>query len=137
MCINFVCLASPHREHVYNIVLASHIDTSALSDGTYELISDSEGGDLEAQVSALSDRTYELILDSEGGDLEAQVSALSDGTYELIPDSEGGDFEAQVNTAVLTEAQDQSSEEPRAQIITIYCYYLLVHLQFLGFELKP
>ena len=31
--------------------LASHIDTSALSDGTYELIPDSEGGDLEAQVN--------------------------------------------------------------------------------------
>ena len=33
--------------------LASHIDTTALSDGTYELIPDSEGGDLEAQVNAV------------------------------------------------------------------------------------
>ena len=36
---------------VYNIVLALHIDTTALSDGTYEMILDSEGGDLEAQVN--------------------------------------------------------------------------------------
>ena len=74
VCINFVCLASPHRECVYNTVLALHIDTTA----------------------------------------------LSDGTYELIPDSEGGDLEAQVNTTVLTEAQDQSSEEPRAEIVSDY-----------------
>ena len=32
--------------------LASHIDTSALSDGTYELIPDSEEVDQEAQVNA-------------------------------------------------------------------------------------
>ena len=48
------------------------------------------------------------------------TTALSDGTYELIPDSEGGDLEAQVNTAVLTEAPDQSSEEPRAEIVSDY-----------------
>ena len=48
------------------------------------------------------------------------TTALSDGTYELIPDSEGGDLEAQVNTAVLTEAPDQSSEEPRAEIVNDY-----------------
>ena len=82
--------------------------------------------------------------------LHLDTTTLSDGTYELIPESDGGDLEAQVNTAELTEAPDQSSEEPRAEIvsdyregkpraeiITIYCYYLLVHLQFLGFELKP
>ena len=40
------------------------------------------------------------------------TTVLSDGTYELIPESEGGDLEAQANTAVLTEAPDQSSEEP-------------------------
>ena len=74
MCFIFVCLASPHRERVYNTVLASHIDTTA----------------------------------------------LLDGTHELIPDSEGGDFEAQVNTVVLTEAPDQSSEEPRAEIVSDY-----------------
>ena len=48
------------------------------------------------------------------------TTALSDGTYELIPDSEGGDLEAQVNTVVLTEAPEQSSEEPRAEIVSDY-----------------
>ena len=56
MCVNFVCLvltaASPHRVYVYNTVLASHIDTTVLSDGTYELIPESEGGDPEVQVNA-------------------------------------------------------------------------------------
>ena len=74
MYINFVCLASPHRKCVLISSLALHIDTSA----------------------------------------------LSDGTYELIPDTEGGDFKAQANTAVLTEAPDQSSEEPRAEIVSDY-----------------
>ena len=31
--------------------LALHLDTTALSDGTYELIPDSEGSDFEAQVN--------------------------------------------------------------------------------------
>ena len=35
-----------------NTVLASHIDTTALADGTYELIPESEGGDPEVQVNA-------------------------------------------------------------------------------------
>ena len=52
--------------------------------------------------------------------LYIDTTALSDGTYELIPKSEGGDYEAQVNTAVLTEAPDQSSEEPRAEIVSDY-----------------
>ena len=52
--------------------------------------------------------------------LHIDTTALSDGTYELIPDSEGGDLEAQVNTAVLTEAPDQSSEVPRAEIVSDY-----------------
>ena len=52
--------------------------------------------------------------------LHIDTTILSDGTYELIPDSEGGDLEAQVNTAVLTEAPDQSSEEPRAEIVSDY-----------------
>ena len=42
------------------------------------------------------------------------TTVLSDGMYELIPESEGGDPEVQVNAAVLTEAPDQSSEEPKA-----------------------
>ena len=36
---------------VFNDVLALHIDTTALSDGTYELIPESDGGDFEAQVN--------------------------------------------------------------------------------------
>ena len=32
--------------------LASHIDTTVLADGTYELIPESEGGDQEAQLNA-------------------------------------------------------------------------------------
>ena len=74
MCICFVCLASLHRECVFNTVLALHIDTTA----------------------------------------------LSDETYELIPDFEGGDLEAQANATILTEAPDQSSEEPRAEIVSDY-----------------
>ena len=50
--------------------------------------------------------------------LHIDTTALSDGTYELIPESDGGDLEAQANTAELTEAPDQSSEEPRAEIIS-------------------
>ena len=38
---------------VYNIVLASHIDTTVLADGTYELIPESEGGDPEVQVNTV------------------------------------------------------------------------------------
>jgi len=32
--------------------LASHIDTTTLTDGTYELIPESDGGDPEVQVNA-------------------------------------------------------------------------------------
>ena len=52
--------------------------------------------------------------------LHIDTTALSDRTYELIPESEGGDHEAQVNAAVLTEDPDQSSEEPRAEIVSDY-----------------
>ena len=38
--------------YVYNTVLASHIDTTDLVDGTYELIPESEGSDPEVQVNA-------------------------------------------------------------------------------------
>ena len=48
------------------------------------------------------------------------TTVLSDGTYELIPESEGGDPEAQVNTAVLTEAPEQSSEVPKADLVSNY-----------------
>ena len=48
------------------------------------------------------------------------TAVLSDGTYELIPESEGGDPEAQVNAAVLTEAPDRSSEEPKVDLVSDY-----------------
>ena len=38
--------------YVYNVVLALHLGTTALSDGTYELIPESDGGDPEVQVNA-------------------------------------------------------------------------------------
>ena len=43
-------VSSP-RVYVYNTVLASHIDTTVLADGMYELIPESEGGDQEAQLN--------------------------------------------------------------------------------------
>ena len=52
--------------------------------------------------------------------LHIDTTTLSDGTYELIPESDGGDLEAQVNTAELTEAPNQSSEEPSAEIVSNY-----------------
>ena len=36
----------------YNTFFASHVDTTILADGTYELIPESEEGDPEAQVNA-------------------------------------------------------------------------------------
>ena len=48
------------------------------------------------------------------------TTTLSDGTYELIPDSEGGDLEAQTNATELTEAPNQSSEEPQAVLASDY-----------------
>ena len=44
-------VSSP-RVYVYNTVLASHIDTTVLSDGTYKLIPESEEGNQEAQLNA-------------------------------------------------------------------------------------
>ena len=52
--------------------------------------------------------------------LHIDTTTLSDGTYELIPESDGGDLEAQANTTELTEALDQSSEEPKTDIISEY-----------------
>ena len=37
--------------YVYNTILASHIDTTVLADGTYELIPESEEGYQEAQLN--------------------------------------------------------------------------------------
>ena len=52
--------------------------------------------------------------------LHLDTTTLSDGAYELIPESDGGDLDAQVNTAELTEAPNQSSEEPSAEIVSNY-----------------
>ena len=52
--------------------------------------------------------------------LHIDTSTLSNGTYELIPESDGGDLETQLNTAELTEAPEQSSEEPSAEIVSNY-----------------
>ena len=52
--------------------------------------------------------------------LHIDTTTLLDGTYELIPESDGGDLEAQVNTAELTEAPNQISEEPSAEIVSNY-----------------
>ena len=48
------------------------------------------------------------------------TTVLADGTYELISESEEGDPEAQMNAAILTEAPDQSPEEPKANLASDY-----------------
>ena len=48
------------------------------------------------------------------------TTVLSDGTYEQIPESEGIGQEAQVNAAILAEDPDQSSEEPKADLVSDY-----------------
>jgi len=48
------------------------------------------------------------------------TTVLAAGTYELIPEYEGGDQEAQVNAALLTEAPDQSPNEPKADLVSDY-----------------
>ena len=49
-----ICRLQLYREMSVFVIssIALHIDTTALSDGTYELIPESEGGDHEAQVNA-------------------------------------------------------------------------------------
>ena len=61
---------------VYNVVLALHIDTTTLSDGTYELIPESDGGDLEAQVN-----TVELT--------EASDQISEESRAEIVSNREG------------------------------------------------
>ena len=48
------------------------------------------------------------------------TTALTDGMYELILESDGGDPEVQVNAAELTEAPNQSSEQPKAVLASDY-----------------
>ena len=49
-----ICRLQLYREMSVFVIssIALHIDTTALSDGTYELIPKSKGGDHEAQVNA-------------------------------------------------------------------------------------
>ena len=53
--------------------LASHIDTTVLSDGTYELIPESEGANQEAQVNAAT-----LTEDPGQGPKEPKADLVSD-----------------------------------------------------------
>ena len=48
------------------------------------------------------------------------MTDLGNGTYELIPESEGGDPKVQVNAVVLTEDPDQSSKEPKDNLVSGY-----------------
>ena len=59
-----------------------------------------------------------IVISSSASHID--TTALADGTYELIPESEEGDPEAQVNVTVLTEAPDQSPEEPKANLVSDY-----------------
>ena len=53
VCLLFVRLQLYREKSVIVISsLSSHIDTTVLADGTYELIPESERGDQEAQVNA-------------------------------------------------------------------------------------
>ena len=53
--------------------LASHIDTTVLADGTYELILESEGADQEAQLNAIT-----LTEDPDQSPEEPKVELASD-----------------------------------------------------------
>ena len=54
-------------------LLASHIDTTVLADGTYELIPESERGDQEAQVNAAT-----LTVDPDQSPEEPKAELASD-----------------------------------------------------------
>ena len=68
-------LAATLSRSVYVVIpfLASHIDTTVLSDGTYELISESEGADQEAQVNAAT-----LTEDPDQSPEEPKADLVSD-----------------------------------------------------------
>ena len=59
-----------------------------------------------------------IVISSLASHIDTTV--LADGTYELIPEPEEGDPKAQVNAAILTEAPDQSPEEPKANLASDY-----------------
>ena len=49
-----------------------------------------------------------------------ETTILTNETYKLIPESEGVDQEAEVNSAIPTEDPDQSTEEPKADLVSDY-----------------
>ena len=69
------CQTTILSRSVYIVILflASHIDTTVLADGTYELIPESEGGDQEAQVN-----TATLIKDPDQSPKDPKVELASD-----------------------------------------------------------
>ena len=70
-----ICQTTTYREMCVVVIssLASHIDTTVLADGTYELIPESEGGDQEAQVNAAT-----LTEDSDQSPEEPKADLASD-----------------------------------------------------------
>ena len=81
--------------------LASHIDTTVLADGTYELIPESEEGDQEAQLNATT-----LTEDPD--------QSLEEPKAELASDYREG----------------KPRHKPSISNYATYCYYLLVHLSY-------
>ena len=70
-----ICRLQLYREMSVFVISpsASHIDTTALSDGTYELIPESEGGDPETQVN-----TVVLTEDPDQSPEEPKANLASD-----------------------------------------------------------
>ena len=70
-----ICRLQLYREMSVFVIssIALHIDTTALSDGTYELIPESEGGDSEAQVN-----TAVLTEDPDQSPEEPKANLASD-----------------------------------------------------------
>ena len=61
------------------LFLASHIDTTILSDGTYELIPESEGADQEAQLNAA------ILTEDPGQSLEEPKANIASDYHEGKP----------------------------------------------------
>ena len=64
-----ICRLQLYREMSVFVISpsASHIDTSVLTDGTYELIPDSEGGDPEAPDQISEEPRAEIVSDYREG----------------------------------------------------------------------
>ena len=70
-----ICKLQLYRELSVFVIssIALHIDTTALSDGTYELIPESEGADQEAQLNATT-----LTEDPDQSPEEPKADLVSD-----------------------------------------------------------